>query len=252
MTDFYNNIIKLKIPIIEQDTIKNIKNYIDIKNITEIYKGKLNNITVILKYYSPNRFKSITEYEHNIFKEIFINKIIKNINIPLFYGLYFKSGKLFMVFQYINGITFDKFIKINYWNNKLIKKYLIQLLKVINYLHTRNIIHCDIKPENILISKNRLYLIDYGCALYCKHNEFTIGYNGSYYWMAPEVMNNRLYNYKCDIYSFGKIIEYIAIFTNITKYLNINNNVLSLCLQNNYYMRPEVDDIIKLLRLPIK
>ena len=88
------------------------------------------------------------------------------------------------------------------------------LLEALNYLHYKNIIHRDLKPQNIIVrSKNDetdICLADFGLSEYydpeCNYmfkNCGTLGY------AAPEILNDKLYDFKVDNFSAGVIMFYI-------------------------------------------
>ena len=82
--------------------------------------------------------------------------------------------------------------------------WLYQCSDAINYLHSRSppTIHRDLKPLNLLLTNGGtvLKLCDFGTVSNLK----TIMTNerGTYFWMAPEVIQTENYNEKCDVYSY--------------------------------------------------
>ena len=78
----------------------------------------------------------------------------------------FKSEvKLYMVTEFIEGITLDKKIENATIEPEDAIKFLLKLLKIVNYCHQREIIHRDIKPDNIILRNNNIndpVLIDFG------------------------------------------------------------------------------------------
>jgi len=95
------------------------------------------------------------------------------------------------------------------WEKKLVAAF--DLSDALGYLHDRNIVYRDIKPENIGFDvRDDVKLFDFGLATELKDERKAGGYlynltgmTGSPRYMSPEVANEQKYNEKCDIYSFG-------------------------------------------------
>lgn len=80
----------------------------------------------------------------------------------------------------------------------------MQILTAVAVIHMNGVIHCDIKPENILLKqpeRSGLKIIDFGSS--CKSNEKVYSYLQSRYYRAPEVIVGINYNEKIDIWSLG-------------------------------------------------
>ncbi|KAH3679878.1 hypothetical protein WICMUC_000621 [Wickerhamomyces mucosus] len=89
----------------------------------------------------------------------------------------------------------------------VIQSWSRQLLSGLQFMHEKNIIHCDLKPENImLMSPNSLNLkiIDFGSSTV--DDDLTYSYIQSRFYRAPEVLLGCRYNKKIDIWSFGCLI----------------------------------------------
>lgn len=86
----------------------------------------------------------------------------------------------------------------------------IDICSALEACKKEHIIHRDIKPQNIFISKDGDYKLgDYGIA---KVAEKTVGGTkaGTYKYMAPEVYNNQPYGHTADIYSLGMVLFWLA------------------------------------------
>lgn len=118
-----------------------------------------------------------------------------------------------IVMDYIDGLTLSQFIKANptFFDNKYnINRFLNQLLNCLSYLHSQSIVHLDLKPDNIMLTRvsNDVKVIDFGFCYTDSYND-TKGHNIAF--AAPEQLspNNSNIDARTDIYAVGKILEYI-------------------------------------------
>jgi glycogen synthase kinase 3 beta len=91
----------------------------------------------------------------------------------------------------------------------LIKVYMYQLFRALNYMQLKEIIHRDIKPQNLLIdpSCHILKVCDFGSAKKLEQGEKSSSYICSRYYRAPELMfGARNYSYPIDMWSAGCVM----------------------------------------------
>lgn len=125
------------------------------------------------------------------------------------------SPDLFVVTEWIDGDTLEDFISNNtsYFDKKEhVVKFLMQLIDAIDYLHSRQITHNDLKPGNIMITRvgRNLKLVDLGYSTTGSH-DLTGGFTPSFSsngLTAPT--DNAKADGTGDYYSLGRIIEYLS------------------------------------------
>ena len=116
-----------------------------------------------------------------------------------------------ILMEYVDGETLTQRLACqpDYFNNrKNTDKFIHQLLDVVGYLHSHQVLHLDLKPDNILLTRisDDVKLIDLGC---CYTDTFTdtTGHTNSF--AAPEQLSTNIceLSIQTDIYAIGKIIE---------------------------------------------
>ncbi|XVF66637.1 hypothetical protein PTKIN_Ptkin10aG0052900 [Pterospermum kingtungense] len=113
-----------------------------------------------------------------------------------------------VVVEYLPGGTLKQYL-IRNRRKKLAFKVVVQLAldlsRGLSYLHSRKIVHRDVKTENMLLDAHRnLKIADFGVARVEAQNPRDMtGETGTLGYMAPEVLDGKPYNRRCDVYSFG-------------------------------------------------
>lgn len=118
-------------------------------------------------------------------------------------------NKVGILMEYVDGITLSDFLDQNPSQEERIKIF-SQLLDAVDYLHQKGIIHNDLKPDNLLVTRlgHNLKLIDFGLSDDDASALIrTPGFSSSY--AAPELRNSRNSDARSDIYSVGLIMRRI-------------------------------------------
>lgn len=114
-----------------------------------------------------------------------------------------------IVMEYVDGVTLDRFISHN-TPISVRRRVLDDILSGIEYLHHRAIYHNDLKPSNIIVNRNgTARILDFGLSL-SDDSAYRGCYGGTEGFTAPEILQGRgSCGCSSDIYSLGKIIEFI-------------------------------------------
>jgi len=111
---------------------------------------------------------------------------------------------IYIVLDYLEGGDLFYYLADNpKMTKKQIKNHIIQIVHTLQALHDRNIIYCDLKPENLCFDKNGLlYLIDFGCSKYKEES----AYRFSPPYAAPEVLAHKIQDAISDWFSLGVLL----------------------------------------------
>jgi serine/threonine protein kinase len=115
----------------------------------------------------------------------------------------------YMVFEYVNGgQMLDYIISHGRLRERVARKFARQIGSALEYCHKNNVVHRDLKIENILISQTgNIKIIDFGLSnLYDPSNHLGT-FCGSLYFAAPELLNAKVYTGpEVDVWSFGVVL----------------------------------------------
>ncbi len=152
-------------------------------------------------------------------REVSIIKDIKHENIASIYEIiYDENNYIFIVMDFISG---GHILKKNPFGKgyeqlleKDVKKYMYDIVSGLHYLHSRKIIHKDIKPENILVDSNgKAKIVDFGISEIVNDDCIINENSGTLMFCAPEMFrnNNAINGIKVDVWSLG-ITLYLMLY----------------------------------------
>ncbi|XP_034962130.1 RAF proto-oncogene serine/threonine-protein kinase isoform X2 [Zootoca vivipara] len=191
-----------------------------------VYKGKWHgDVAVkILKVVDP------TPEQFQAFRnEVAVLRKTRHVNILLFMG-YMTKDNLAIVTQWCEGSSLYKHLHVQETKFQMLQRIDIarQTAQGMDYLHAKNIIHRDMKSNNIFLHEDRTVKIgDFGLATVKSRwsgSQQVEQPTGSVLWMAPEVIrmqDSNPFSFQSDVYSYGIVLY--ELMTGELPYSHINN-----------------------------
>ncbi len=177
----------------------------------ELYLGEWQGKQIAIKKIKLDYIKN------NVLSNKFINEIniiasMRHPNILLYMGVTIdNNNNYYMITEYLPQGSLHEYLhppkktkKIPLTDKQKIK-IALQIAIAIQYIHSRKILHCDLKSANILIDKNfNIKLSDFGLSYFM--SDPPTGFLGTARWVAPEILKGGKYDIKADIFSYGMIV----------------------------------------------
>ena len=262
--------------------MENLRNQLDYKNKEAIGNGASG---IAYKIYN---FKDRKYY---LLKQIFLKKIndikcaenesniLKNINhdnIVKYHDSFIEKGSFYIIMEFCENLDLTEFIRQYKEMKKLIDKNVIyniimEICLGLKEIHNKNLIHRDLKPDNIFISEDfKIKLGDFGISKQLIGTKHANTITGTSNYMAPEILKGEKYDNKVDIWSLGCIVyelctlnicfkcEYDTGLVNMIKegiydksrlkeYSNEWINLIELLLKVDKADRPDINEVFKIL-----
>jgi NIMA (never in mitosis gene a)-related kinase len=198
-----NEILKLKykqIEILMLDQIKKVY----------LAQKKDNQEKIIIK--EINLLKLDEKERDMAIQEGIVLSKLKHPNIVNCHKYYLENNKIDIIMEYEEGGDLSNKIneqknKKKYFEEKEIIEWFIEICEGVKYIHENKIIHRDLKPLNIFLTKNnKIKIGDFGIATLLNYKSKAKTMIGTQIYLSPEIMKNKPYDYKSDIWNLGIIL----------------------------------------------
>jgi len=156
----------------------------------------------------------------NVFREIEILKLCQHPNIIRLYDVFVNAEYIYIVQEYLPGGDLFKFLeKVNFSiEMSLAHRFIEEISRALDYMHSFGIVHRDLKPENILLTDMsgipQLKIVDFGLSKMIGPKEKCTEPFGTLGYVAPEIIQRKEYTQNVDIWSLG-IITHLLVLGNL-------------------------------------
>ena len=176
---------------------------------SDVYKAKCHKLNryVAIKVLKPE-FSEDKNFVSKFRVEAQSAAGLMHANIVNVYDVGEENGVYYIVMELVEGITLKKYIeKKGRLGVRESVSIAIQVAQGIEAAHKHNIVHRDIKPQNIIISKEgKVKVTDFGIARAATSNTINSAVMGSVHYISPEQARGGYSDTKSDIYSFGIVL----------------------------------------------
>ena len=230
-----------------------------------------------IPYSEPNLEETTKKVNSDRNEALILSKLSCKYIVKYYDSFIDSDFNLNIIMEYCDNGDLNTFIQ----NQKKLKKYLpekeiwnffIQISLGLAYIHSKKILHRDLKPMNIFLTKkNEIKIGDLGVAKFLSNNSNANTCIGTPYYLSPEICKEKPYNSKGDVWALGCILYELCTFekpfsasnpaalilkiisenykplneiNNGMKYSNELQKMIEMTLQKDYLIRPLMIDII--------
>ncbi|KAI5411040.1 probable serine/threonine-protein kinase PBL26 [Lathyrus oleraceus] len=183
------------------------KNFLSEGGFGSVYKGQLNGMIVAVKQHKSASFQGEKEFR----SEVNVLRRARHENVVMLLGSCSEGNNRLLVYEYVCNGSLDQHLSEHSrspltWEDRI--KVAIGAARGLLYLHKNNIIHRDVRPNNILVTHDNQPLIgDFGLAR--THNKdltHSTEVVGTWGYLAPEYAEYGKVSSRTDVYSFGVVL----------------------------------------------
>lgn len=208
-----------------------------------VYKAYHNDLSKIFAVKEIN----ISIHKKNIERfreEIFLMNKFDHQNILKLYETIEDDNYIYLILEYCENGDLKNFLNKRPMKEKNVRRFMKQIVSGLQYLNNKNVYHRDLKPQNILLTKDyTIKISDFGLAKTCESDTLLDTICGSPMYMAPEIMKYKKYDTKADLWSLGVI--FYQMLTGKTPYTARSHSELMNNIENQEIVFPKCIRVTK-------
>ena len=190
-----------------------VQQKIGVGGMADVYRGKdtLLGRPVAIKILHQN-FGSDQDFVARFKREAQAAGKLNHPNVVSMYDVGFDQGFHYIIMEYVSGCTLKEYIQ-HHGDQVTVQeavKITVAIAEGLEHAHMMGIVHCDVKPHNILITDSgRVKVTDFGIARAINSATtmmYTNSVMGSAHYISPEQASGKSINVSTDIYSLGVVL----------------------------------------------
>ncbi|KAK3161528.1 hypothetical protein QOZ80_1BG0078240 [Eleusine coracana subsp. coracana] len=201
-----------------------------------VYRGLLEDKRVV----AVKKLTNFSHSEEELWAEMSIIGRINHMNLVQMWGFCSEGQHKLLVYEYVENESLDRYLFGSVSSERLIAwsqrfKIALGTARALAYLHHEClewVIHCDVKPENILLTRDfEAKVADFGQAKLSDRNSSSFSLThmrGTLGYMAPEWALNLPINAKVDVYSYGVVLLEIVTGSRISSGITVDGKEIEL------------------------
>ncbi|EEE55152.1 hypothetical protein OsJ_02952 [Oryza sativa Japonica Group] len=201
-----------------------------------VYRGILGDKKVV----AVKKLTDVRQGEEEFWAEVTLIGRINHINLVRMWGFCSEGRQRLLVYEYVENESLDRYLfddsgtrNLLSWSQRF--KIALGTTRGLAYLHHEClewVVHCDVKPENILLNRDfEAKIADFGLSKLSKRDSSTFNFThmrGTMGYMAPEWALNLPINAKVDVYSYGVVLLEIVTGTRVSSGITIEEENIDL------------------------
>ena len=190
----------------------------------------------------------------NVKRELNVLKTLDNPYIVKLHDVIIDTNynNIYFILDYYPKGDLAKFLNHKPLKEKYCRKYMKQLALGLEYLLNKDILHRDLKPQNILLTNEyNIKITDFGFAKQVDKNSLITTLCGSPMYMAPEIINKKDYDIKSDLWSVGVILYemiYGSVPFNVSNFLELIKNINNKDITFNHKKIKPTSECLELMK----
>ncbi|XP_062217251.1 putative receptor protein kinase ZmPK1 [Phragmites australis] len=195
-----------------------------------VYRGILGDKRVV----AVKKLTHVRQGEEEFWAEVTLIGRINHINLVRMWGFCSEGKHRLLVYEYVENKSLDKYLFYDRGTERLLSwsqrfKIALGTARGLAYLHHEClewVVHCDVKPENILLTRDfEGKIADFGLSKLSKRSSSSFSFThmrGTMGYMAPEWAMNLPINAKVDVYSYGVVLLEIVTGSRVSSGITID------------------------------